>query len=198
MYFTTQGTHFQIEAAYQTGSETNIPGNTSQSRIVIGNTHSWFTINGKLSSTLKVIDHYRLGFFAHLALSNQPMFATYTATKLHANTFAPTPESNISYLPQFRNPNFAAVGINNIFTIYKQFQIRMDAYYFQPFCKVEEVSNSMAKQRKILLEDFSMLLYTAIAYPTKLGPIAVSFSIYRQNANKVVETLLNISFGYPC
>ncbi|MBO7624786.1 MAG: hypothetical protein J6S82_05715, partial [Bacteroidales bacterium] len=54
MFFSTLGTHIQVEAAYQTGSETNYPGNTSLSPIVLGNTHSWFTVNGKLSSTLKM------------------------------------------------------------------------------------------------------------------------------------------------
>ena len=196
MYFSTQGTHIQVEAAYQTGSETNLPGNTSLSPVVLGNTHSWFTINGKLSSTLKMIDHYRLGIYAHVALSNQPMFASFTATNLHANTFAPTPESDISYLPQFRNPNFAAIGVNNVFTIYKQFQVRMDAYYYQPFCKVDETDNNMARQHKILLEEFSLLLYAALAYPTKRGPIAVSLSLYPQSGKNYVESLLNISFGY--
>ena len=196
MFFSTQGTHIQVEAAYQTGSETNYPGNTSLSPVVLGNTHSWFTVNGKISSTLKMIDHYRLGLYAHVALSNQPMFASFTSTNLHANTFAPTPESDISYLPQFRNPNFAAIGINNVFTIYKQFQVRMDAYYFQPFCKVDETSENMAKQHKILLEEFSLLLYAAVAYPTKRGPIAISLSLYPQSGNSMMESLLNISFGY--
>ncbi len=196
MYFSTQGTHIQVEVAYQTGSETNLPGNTSLTPIVLGNTHSWFTVNGKLSSTLKMIDHYRLGLYAHIVLSNQPMFASFTSTNLHSNTFAPTPESDISYLPQFRNPNFAAVGVNNVFTIYKQFQIRMDAYYFQPFCKVDENADNTAKQQKILLEEFSLLLYAAVAYPTKRGPIALSLSLYPQSGNSVMETLLNISFGY--
>ena len=196
MYFSTQGTHIQIEAAYQTGTEINIPGNTSQTKLVLGKTHSWITINGKLASTLKLMNHYRLGLFTHIAVSNQPVFASYTATSLHANTFAPTPESNISYLTQFRNPNFAAIGINNIFTIYKQFQIRMDAYYFQPLLKVEELEDNRVKQRKILLDEFSLLLYAAVAYPTKRGPVAISLSLYPQSGSRMVETLFNISFGY--
>ncbi|MBO7624586.1 MAG: hypothetical protein J6S82_04680, partial [Bacteroidales bacterium] len=106
------------------------------------------------------------------------------------------PESEISYLPQFRNPNFAAIGVNNVFTIYKQFQVRMDAYYYQPFCKVDETAENRARQHKILLEEFSLLLYAAVAYPTKRGPIAVSLSLYPQSGNSVMESLLNISFGY--
>ena len=196
LFFSTEGTHIKVEAAYQTGTESNHPGNTTQTARIIGFTRSWITLNGKLSSTLKMMDHYRLGLYAHIALSNQPMFASYTSTKLHSNTFAPTPESNISYLPQFRNPNFAAIGLNNVFTIYKQFQMRLDAYYFQPFSNVEEVGENLVKQRKILLEKFSTLLYAAIAYPTKLGPLAVSLSLYPQSGVKRVETLFNISFGY--
>ena len=83
-----------------------------------------------------------------------------------------------------------------MFTIYKQFQVRLDAYYFQPFSKVEEIGENLVKQQKILLEDFSTLLYAAIAYPTKLGPIAVSLSLYPQSGVKRIETLFNISFGY--
>lgn len=196
MFFSTKGTHIQIEAAYQTGSESNIPGNTSKTNLILGNTHSWVTINGKLATNLKVQNHYRLGLLAHVAVSNQPLFASYTATNLHSNHFSPTPESTISYLPQFHNPNFAAIGVNNIFTIYKQFQVRLDAYYFQPMLKVEELQDDLAKQQKIIFKEFSLLLYAAIAYPTRRGPIAFSFSLYPQSGERVVETLFNISFGY--
>ena len=84
--------------------------------------------------------------------------------------------------------------MNNIFTIYKQFQVRLDAYYFQPMLKVEELQDDIAKQQKILLKEFSLLLYAAIAYPTRRGPIAFSFSLYPQSGERVIETLFNISF----
>lgn len=195
-YFSTKGTLLRIEAAYQSGTETNYPGNTSAQSQIIKAKHQWITVNATAISTLKIIKHYRLGGYAHLALSNLPMFASYTATNLHANTFAPTPESKISYLPQFRNPNFAAVGLNNIFTLRQQIQIRLDAYYYQPFSRVEEVTNDKAKQSKVLIEEFSMLFYAAAVYQTKPGPISVSLSLYPQSDRKAVQTFFNISFGY--
>ena len=61
---------------------------------------------------------------------------------------------------------------------------------------MDENADNTAKQQKILLEEFSLLLYAAVAYPTKRGPIALSLSLYPQSGNSVMETLLNISFGY--
>ncbi|MBO4282668.1 MAG: patatin-like phospholipase family protein [Bacteroidales bacterium] len=195
-YFSSKGSLIRIEAAYQTGRETNHPGNTSSQTEITRADRRWITINATAVSSLKIIRFYRLGGYTHIALSNLPMFSTYTATNLHANTFAPTPESNISYLPQFRNPNFAAVGLNNIFTLRHQIQLRLDAYYYQPFSRVEDVQDDKARQSKVLIEEFSMLFYAAAVYQTKPGPISVSLSLYPQSDRKTVSTFFNISFGY--
>ncbi len=193
--FATQGLRLYVNGNYQNGSEVNIPGTTSQLETISEKRREWININAIASALWPLGRYYRIGFYAHAALSNQPMFTSYTATLMRSNTFAPTPESSIAYLPQFRNPNFAAAGINNILIIRKKLQLRMDTYYFQPFCKVEEIDES-GVQQKIVLEDFSMLFYASLAYPTRFGPLAMSFSLYPQSGKQKIETLFNISFGY--
>ncbi|MBO4402465.1 MAG: hypothetical protein J5792_02095, partial [Bacteroidales bacterium] len=195
-YFPTEGMRIHLTGSYQNGVEVNTPGSTSTETRKRNFSREWVCINASIVRMHPVNRLYRWGWFGQVAVSNQPVFASFTATNLRANIFAPTPESNITYLPQFRNPNFTAIGINNVFLLYKQLQLRLDAYYFQPILRVAETNTELGTQHKIMLDAFSMLLYAAAVYPTRFGPISMSFSMYPQSGHNKIENLFNISFGY--
>ena len=194
-YFPTEGIRINSFFSYQNGIEVNTPGSNSTSPAQ-NNSREWISANINVIKMLNINKIYKMGVFGQVAISNQPMFYSYIATNLRSNTFAPTPESNITFLPQFRNPNFTAVGINNVFLIYKQIQFRIDTYYFQPIFRVAETSPDFGVQKKIVLDEFSLLGYIAMVYPTRFGPLSISFSFYPRSGYENVETLFNISFGH--
>lgn len=194
-YFPTEGTRIHGVFSFQNGIEVNTPGSNSAT-VRQNSSREWLSANASIIKFLKVDKHYHWGIFGQVAISNQPLFSSYIATNLRSNVFAPTPESNITFLPQFRNPNFAAVGVNNVFIIYKQLQLRLDAYYFQPIFRVVETTTDLGEQKKIVLDAFSILGYAAIVYPTRFGPLSISFSLYPRSGYDNIETLFNISFGH--
>ena len=195
-YYPTEGMRIRGYFSYQNGIEVNTPGSTSTETARTNHSRDWFSSNATFIKMMKMSDIFCFGMYGQLAISNQPVFSTFIATNLRSNTFAPTPESNINYIPQFRNPNFTAIGLNNVFLIKKQVQIRLDAYYYQPILRVVETNTDLGEQKKIVLDEFYLLTYAALIYPTRFGPLSVSFSMYPQSGYKKWETLFNISFGH--
>lgn len=191
-FFSTEGLHFKIKLDYFDGFETNIPGSTSIVNESTADNCSWFNINVYFHKAFPLGKWYSLGLIGHFAWSNLPLFASYNATKLRANYFAPTHESNISYLPCFRDPSFSACGVSNTFKLYKNFQFRLDGYYFQSIETIIKNSDYTASYKRYF-KRAAFLAYASFAYTTKFGPIALNLSWYSHNDPNFI---FNLSFGY--
>ncbi len=191
-YFATKGFRVRTELAYFAGFEVNKPGSTSPQTEGTTTFRNWFSFNGEIEKVFKVAKFYRLGLSAHLAWSNLPMFESFNATKLRANYYAPTHESSMAYLPNYRDPIFMAGGITNTFFLYKRLQFRLEGYYYQPVISILRGGLNDA-YAGIPFEKHAFIVYSSIAYATKLGPVAINLSWY---SNNNPNFMFNISFGY--
>jgi NTE family protein len=191
-YFATKGFRFKAGIEYFVGHEVNIPGSTSPEKKVITRFRDWFSFNGEVEKIFRVMKFYRLGLSAHTAWSNLPMFESFNATKLRANHYAPTHESNMIYLPNYRDPVFIATGISNTFFLYKQLQFRIDGYYYQPVVSILRGGLNNAYTSS-LFEKRAYIAHSSLAYVTKLGPVTINVSWY---SNNTPHFMFNISFGY--
>jgi NTE family protein len=191
-YFATRGFRLKTEFSYFAGYEINRPGSTAPKQGKTIHVKDWFSISGEIRNIFHIAKPYRLGLSAHLVWSNLPMFESYNATKLRANHYAPTHESNMAYLPSYRDPVFIAGGISNIFILYKKLQFRLEGYYYQPIISVLRGGTNEA-YTKSLFEKRAYIASAALAYATKSGPFSVSVSWYSSN---MPNFMFNISFGY--
>jgi NTE family protein len=191
-YFATKGFRVKTEIAYFVGLEINRPGTTSSLTDNSSHFRNWFTFNGEIEKIFHLSKLYRLGVSGHLAWSNLPMFESFNATKLRANHYAPTHESNMAYLPNYRDPIFMAGGISNLFMLYKNLQFRLDAYYYQPVISIvrDGLNNAHASDP---FEKYAFIAYSSIAYLTKSGPVTINLSWYSNNSP---QFMFNLSFGY--
>ncbi len=191
-YFATKGFRVKAQLDYFAGVEINKPGSTSPQ--TEGSTHfrNWFALNGEIEKIFRVAKFYRLGLSGHFAWSNLPMFESYNATKLRANYYAPTHESTMTYLPNYRDPFFLAGGLSNIFLLYRKLQFRLDGYYYQPIISVLRDGTNRAYSSNPF-EKYAVMAYASVAYVTKLGPVSVNLSWY---SNNNPNWMFNISFGY--
>ena len=191
-YFPTRGLYAKVELSYFAGFELNKPGSTAPQ--TEGSTHfrHWFSLNGEIQKVFRVAKFYRIGLSGHAAWSNLPMFESFNATKLRANYYAPTPESNLAYLPNYRDPIFLAAGLNNVFLLYKNLQLRVDGYFYQPVISILRGGMNNAYASKPF-EKRAFIGYTSLAYVTKLGPLSVNVSWY---SNHTPNFMFNLSFGY--
>jgi NTE family protein len=191
-YFATRGLHLVVEFAYFLGDEINKPGSTAPMAKRTTNFRDWFTFNGEIEKIFRLGKFYRLGLSAHLAWSNLPMFESYNATKLRANSYSPTHESTMAYLPSYRDPIFLAGGISNIFLLYKKLQLRIEGYYYQPVLSILRGGMNDA-YTKSLFEKRAYIASASLAYATKSGPFSLNVSWY---SNSIPNFMFNISFGY--
>ncbi|MDR2409459.1 MAG: patatin-like phospholipase family protein [Bacteroidales bacterium] len=191
-YFATKGFRLKTEVAYFAGYEINKPGSTSPQPKKSTYFRDWFALNGEIEKIFRITKFYRLGLSAHIAWSNLPMFESFNATKLRANYYAPTHESNMVYLPNYRDPVFMAGGISNTFFLYRKLQFRVDGYYYQPVISVLRGGLNNAYTSS-LFEKRAFIVYSSIAYVTKLGPLSINLSWYSSNSSNL---MFNISFGY--
>ena len=100
-------------------------------------------------SVLKEMYHplsekFTLGWMAQAVYSTRKFSQNYTATKMMAPAFTPTPHSKIMYNEAFRANQFLAVGIRPIYTINDMFHIRSEFYVYAPFSPILCDSRSKA------------------------------------------------------
>jgi len=191
-YFATRGLRIRTELAYFVGFEVDKPGSTSPNPARTTNFKDWFSFNGEVEKIFRIAKFYRLGLSSHLAWSNLPMFESFNATKLRANHYAPTHESSMAYLPNYRDPVFLAGGVSNILFLYKKLQFRLEGFYYQPVVSILRGGLNEA-YTKSLFEKRAFIVCTSLAYATKSGPFSINLSWY---SNNNPHYLFNISFGY--
>jgi NTE family protein len=191
-YFATRGFRLRTELSYFAGYELDKPGSTAPNPENSTNFKDWFAFNGEMDKIFRIAKPYGLGVSVHFAWSNLPMFESFNATKLRANHYAPTHESNLVYLPYYRDPVFMAAGISNIFSLYKKLQLRLEGYYYQPVISILRDGTNNA-YTKSLFAKRAYIASASLAYATKSGPFSINVSWYSINTPNL---MFNLSFGY--
>ncbi len=74
----------------------------------------------------------------------QNLYQNYTATMVHAASFAPTPSTRNYFNPAFRSDNYGAIGLIPIWTPFSRAQLRGDFYGFCPVRNVAADSKGLA------------------------------------------------------
>lgn len=191
-FFPTKGSRFLVKLDYFFGVESNNPGNTSSQTNTESHIRDWFSIKLEADHTFDICKPYSLTLSSQFAWSNIPRLESFTATKLRCNAFTPTHESQMFYTPFYRDPSFITIGLSNVFNLYKNLQLRISGYYYQPFFAIVRVGTDRCDFSKCC-ELRSYILYGSLAYTTKIGPISANISYYGNNDPHI---LFNISFGY--
>jgi len=124
--------------------------------------------------------------------SNQTFFSNYQSSILSAPAFNPTPESQTFFIDEYRAHNYIAGGIKLITTPLKNFDIRVEGYFMQPFNSIIKDASGNAGYSTPFLYNHFIGTATAV-YNTPLGPFAFGVNYYDKNQNPVS---LFLHFGY--
>lgn len=186
------GDNLIIDARYVYGGETNVPGSTSLNKMSDYKLRHWAQFKIHYTKYFKVANFYHFGILAEAVITNKPLFFNYTSSLLSAPAFQPTPESKAYFLPEYRANNFAAVGIRNIFNIYKRIHFRLEGYLFQPYQEILSTEKYEAHYGKIF-ETRSALAYAALVYNSPICPISLSISYYHREY-KPLSIMFNIGY----
>lgn len=182
--YATEGTRFFAKAKYVNGDESFYPGTTSLDTIQTINYpyHSWLTLKMVLDSYIRTFKGFKIGVYAEGVYSTQSFFRNYTASILIAPAFNPTLESQTLFIPSYRAHQYFAGGLKAVTTPFKNFDIRLEGYVFQPVNNILSTGQQTAKySTPFLYRNFIGLI--ACVYSTPVGPVSIGMNYYDKSEN---------------
>lgn len=177
--YANSGSELKISAQLTSGDETYLPGTTSNEERTLRKLHQWINLKASYDIYYKSTGTLRLGFYAEAVYSNLELFTNYTASSLRSPAFKPTPESSTLFLESFRAYQYAAIGQKVIFNVYKNVDLRLEGYVFQPYRFARNRNDEGLPPDDVydLARRYTIATANAV-YRSPLGPISVGMNYY--------------------
>jgi NTE family protein len=190
--YPTLGTNIKTSFYYIDGSEKTEPGSTSVNKEITEKGHQYFYFDIKFTHLFRLVKKLNMGVHADITLSTQDLFANYVSSVLNAPAFHPIPESKTLFIPEFRSYWYGAGGLSLIYSIFRNVNIRLEGYYFQPYRAIEEQPDRTAELGPVFNTHYYMAS-SALVYHSPIGPVSLSLNYYDQDTDQF-SFLFN--FGY--
>ncbi len=190
--FATRGTLLGVSTCLVQGKEHSISGSTSPETYDYRNHHEWFTLNGEVHTFPIHTKRFAFGLHGVASLSSQSLFKNYTATILNLTSFQALPDLKTFFLPEYRSPQFIAGGVNIVVSPRRNFDLRLDAYMFQPFKQLTTFDDGTFGYSKLFKGESPVAAATAI-YHSPIGPLRLTANYFPKQAQPIY---LQFSYGY--
>ncbi|HOZ31047.1 MAG TPA: patatin-like phospholipase family protein [Bacteroidales bacterium] len=177
---------------YVFGTESNIPGSTTDAETSYTNEMSWMQFHLLSDSYSSISKHFTLGIYAEIMLTNKPLFRNYFSSILSAPAFAPTPHSKTLFLTNYRANTFMAVGIKPIIMFTDRLNLRIEAYAFIPYQKILKEEPWERVYLAHYSEPFSyihLMGTAALVYNSPVGPLSFSVNYYETESIRLYYML---------
>lgn len=192
--FASTGLKLLVELRYITGHERFEPGSTSNQSVELPYEKYKNYVQYRLAyqNYFKHLNPFTLGFYAEMMLSNQPFFQNYTATLLMSPTFEVIPESKTLFIPAYRSSSFAATGLQAILGVYKNVDLRLEGYVFQPYREYIQKTD----QSTMYGDPFAKRYFSGSMVLVWHGPfMPVSLSLnYYENYEQPFSLIFNVGY----
>ncbi len=190
--FASSGNYFLLKARYVNGLENTYPGTTSILKDTISKNHNWLSLQAELQSFIFNNKMFHLGIHAKGVYNTQSLFSNYTASLLSLPSFNLLPDAETYFLPEYRSPQFIGIGLNLVFSLNKNIDIRGDGYIYQPILQLQQNSNGTMGFDKAI-ESISFLCSSSLIYHSPIGPIRATFNYFPKQVNPYA---FQLSYGY--
>ena len=175
-FWANEGTMLSLSGRYIDGWEELLPGNLNISAISLEKDHFWFQFGLAAQRYFKINKHLRLGIDLRIRYSTQDFFSNYTSTKLMAPIYEPIPETKSIYLAKYRNFKYGSIGGKAIFTFNKNFDLRLENYYYQPYQAIIQENN--VPENYDIWKGNEWILSSSIIYHSPIAPISFTVNYY--------------------
>ena len=190
--FASGGHYFKASARYISALEHSIPGSTSKEEFETKENHNWLSLGLEFQSFVIENPIFHLGIHGQIAYNTHPLFSNYTASILSTTEFSLVPDARTYFMEEYRAPKFAAVGLNTVFTLYKKFDIRLEAYIYQPFRQIKN-NNGPPSLSSELFEGRTYIASSSIVYNSFIGPVRTTINYFPEQDNPLA---FQFSLGY--
>ncbi len=194
-YYSKKGSRLKLKAGYVDGIEINRAGSTSLLRNDTINRieHDWFQFSINYEQYFNLTKKYSLGIELEGVHSLQDFFNNYTASVLFAPQFSPIPETQTQFIPEFAAHTYGAVGLKQIFSLYKSIDVRIEGYAFLPYSNIID-NNKMAgfsPNREATKRNY--IVSSILVFNSPLGPISLTAN-YMDHRQEKWSFLFNFNF----
>jgi NTE family protein len=190
--FASEGTLFMLRFRYVQGTENSVSGSTSPDQYDYRKNHSWINFNGEFKTFPFAFPNFKFGIHAVASVTSQSLFKNYTASILSMNTFQPIPDMQTYFLPEYRSPQHIGAGVNVIFTILKNIDIRFDGYLYQPFVQLVVYDDGTFGYSKLFKGETQAASLSAI-YHSRVGPLRLTLNYFPLQK---IPLSFQASYGY--
>jgi NTE family protein len=154
--------------------------------------HSWLSLQAEFQSFIFNYKLFHLGIHAKGVYNTQSLFSNYTASLLSLPSFNLIPDANTYFLPEYRSPQFVGVGVNLIFSLHKNIDLRGDGYIYQPIIELRQRADGTIGFDQAI-NSTSYLFSSSLIYHSPVGPIRATLNYFPK---QVSPFAFQISYGY--
>jgi len=190
--FANQGHLFLLKLRYITGEENTTPGSTSILKDKIYKNHDWLSLQAEFQTFVVNTKHFHLGIHSKGVMNSQSLFANYTASLLSMPVFNIIPDMETFFLPEYRSPQFLGAGLNFVFSLHKNVDLRLDAYYYQPFLLLRKNLDGTIEFGKPTNAE-AILASSSFIYHSPIGPLRATVNYFPRQINPFS---FQISYGF--
>lgn len=185
------GTLLKLQVKWVSGMETSIPGSTSAIRDTSEMWHTWGVAKLTYQNYFFKKRSFRVGLMLEAVASNQTFFKNFLASSIAAPVFQPLPESRTFFMPAFRAHNYAAAGLQLVWALGRNVDLRAEGYAFNAFGRIAATAGDRPTYNYSTVPLY--MAASSLVFHTPIGPASLSASYYDLK-DKPWSVLFN--FGY--
>jgi NTE family protein len=187
--YASRGSSLEFSLSYYTGKENYTPGNIFRDEIQYSEVRpvqqnlQWFRIKLLNENYFLHKGNYTLAYLFEGVLSNKPLLSTFKSNILSTPAFNPLQDSKSLYIEELRSNSYSAIGLKNIFHLYKNLDFRLEGYVFLPLQEFQ-LSGAQSTQFGKYFSDRHYAATAGLVYKTIAGPVNLSFNHYDNEKNR--------------
>lgn len=191
----SKGTLQRLSLRYVIGLESFMPGSTSKIEESSNLNRWWVEARYDREEYCPTSSWFTLGYSVHATLSNHPEFSTYLATKLTTPRFAPTPQMQTLFMPEYSSPSYIAAGIIPVinFLPSEKFFLKTYFYAFLPRELIYQDDAFYSPTMSRLKEWTRFVFGGSLVYQTPIGPASLTVAKYTTGSK---NWNIQLNFGY--
>ena len=188
--YAKKGNYLGLSAVYINGHEHYTPGTTAENNTGIFQ-RQWYRL--KLThEKYFTFKFFSFGYLMEGVYSNQPFFSNYRSTMLSAPSFTPLQDGKTYFMINLRSMSYTAGGMRLSFALYKNLDLRMEGYIFNPLNQIIETDNQKAAYSGNFW-NYQIIAGASLIYHTGFGPLAFVTNYY---PNSFQQWGVFVHFGY--
>lgn len=190
--YANSGSRFMLKVNYINGNEMFKPGSTTLVKNYYEKKHEWVEASLFYQKYFLKNSFYTPGILLEAFYSNQKFFSNYTASILSYPQFTPVPESKTLFYPIFRSNKYGALGLINVFKLFKNIDLRFEGYVFQPY---HELALSSNNEQVFTKNNFNphYIASSSMVFHSPIGPISFSLNYYH-GTEQPLSLIFNIGY----